>query len=298
MSERRDGLSRRDFVSIGTGVAVARMLGLAPVEGSESTGAKSRVVLIRRLEVLDADGGTVAEVLETMLDEAVAALLDAPSPDEAWRQLIAPNDVVGVKSNVWDRLRTPRSLEEAIRARVRGVGVAAGDVAVDDRGVLRSPVFKRATAMVNVRPMRSHHWSGLGTCIKNMIMFVPRPPEYHGDACASLGAIWQLPRVKDKVKLNILLMLTPQFHGVGPHSYSKEFVWPYYGMIVGIDPVAVDATGARIMQARRNIYFGEERPISPRPHHIVYADTRYGLGNSDPDRIEVIRIGPQQGVLI
>jgi hypothetical protein len=233
-----------------------------------------------------------------MLDEAVVALLDAPSPDEAWRQLIAPDDVVGVKSNVWDRLRTPRSLEEAIRARVRGVGVAAGDVAVDDRGVLRNPVFDRATAMVNVRPMRSHHWSGLGTCIKNMIMFVPRPPEYHGDACASLGAIWQLPRVKDKVKLNILLMLTPQFHGVGPHSYSKEYVWPYYGMIVGIDPVAVDATGARIMQARRNIYFGEERPISPRPHHIVYADTRYGLGNSDPDRIELIRLGSEKGILM
>jgi hypothetical protein len=273
------------------------MLGLAPAEGA-GAGESSRVVLIRRPEVLNPDGRPVAEVLEDMLDEAMVALLDVPSPGEAWQQLIEPDDVVGIKSNVWRNLRTPLALEEGIRRRVRGAGVASGNIAVDDRGVLRNPVFERATAMVNVRPMRTHAWSGLGTCIKNMIMFSPRPPEYHGDSCASLGALWQLPRVKDKVRLNILVMLSPQFHGAGPHSFSKEWVWPYYGLIVGIDPVAVDATGARIVQAHRNIYFGEERPISPRPHHIVYADTRYGLGNSDPSRIEVVKLGSEEGILI
>jgi uncharacterized Fe-S center protein len=189
-------------------------------------------------------------------------------------------------------------LEEAIRHEVLSVGVKPSDVAVDDRGVRGNAVFQRATALINVRPMRTHHWSGLGTCIKNVIMFVPRPPEYHDDACAPLGAMWKLPQLEGKVRLNVLVMLTPQFHGVGPHSFSREFVWPYYGLIVGTDPVAVDATGARIIQARRNLYFGEERPISPRPHHIVYADTRYGLGNSDPERIELIRLGTAEGALI
>ncbi len=40
-------------------------------------------------------------------------------------------------------------------------------MAVDDRGVLQNPVFNRSTALINVRPMRAHHWSGLGTLIKN-----------------------------------------------------------------------------------------------------------------------------------
>jgi hypothetical protein len=273
------------------------MLGLKPAEGSEG-GESSRVVLIRRPEVLDSDGQPVAEVMEGILDEAMVALFDVDSPEEAWGRLFTAADVVGIKSNVWKRLRTPVALEEAIRRRVVGAGVAAADVAADDRGVLRNPVFNRATALVNVRPMRYHAWSGLGTCIKNVIMFSPRPPDYHGDACASLGALWRLPLVKDKVRLNILVMLTPQFHGAGPHSFSPEWVWPYYGLIVGVDPVAVDATGARIIQAHRNIHFGEERPISPRPHHIVYADTRYGLGNSDPSKIDVVKLGSTDGTLI
>ena len=298
MTDDARGLSRRDLVKVGTGFAVAKMLGLRPAAGAASEPGASRVVLIRRLEVLDDNGEPVPEVLHGMLNESVVALLDVESSDAAWRKLISPDDVVGIKSNVWSHLRTPVALEEALRQEVLAVGVGPSDVAVDDRGVRDDAVFRRATALINVRPMRTHHWSGLGTCLKNLIMFVPSPPEYHDDACAPLGAIWKLPEVAGKVRLNVLVMLTPQFHGVGPHSFSRQFVWPYYGLIVGTDPVAVDATGARIIQARRNLYFGEDRPISPRPHHIVYADTRYGLGNSDPDRIDVIRLGTAEGSLI
>jgi hypothetical protein len=170
--------------------------------------------------------------------------------------------------------------------------------AVDDRGVLENPVFQRAPALINTRPLRVHNWSGLGTCLKNLIMFVPRPPEYHADSCALLGALWKLPELEGKVKLNILVMITPQFHGVGPHSFSKEYIWPYGGLIVGIDPVAVDATGARIIQAKRDLYFGESRPISPPAHHIEIAGSRYGLGVSDPDAIDLVRLGWQDEALI
>jgi len=245
------------------------------------------VVLVRRREVLDEEWQTDAVVIHSMLNEAVAALFEESSASAAWKRVVRPDDVVGVKSNVWGRLPTPPSLEEAIVAELRKVGVGEPDISVDDRGVLSNPVFKRATAMINVRPLRTHHWSGLGTCLKNPIMFVPRPPDYHGDSCAT-----------GKIRLNILVMLTPQFHGVGPHSYSKEFVWPYYGLVVGTDPVAVDATGARIIQPRRQQHFGEDRPISPPPHHIEFAETRYGLGVSDPARIDVVRLGWMEDALI
>ena len=64
------------------------------------------------------------------------------------------------------------------------------------------------------------------------------------------------------------------------------------------DPVAVDATGARIIEAKRRDHFGEERPISPPPHHIQIADTRYGLGVSDPQRIDIVRLGFMEGALV
>jgi hypothetical protein len=287
MTERK--ISRRDFVAAGAGAAAAGLVGAGRTSAAETT-PKSRVVLIRQREVLGPAGQADPEILHEMLNEAVAALFEEDSV-AAWRRMVSPSDVVGIKSNVWRYLPTPPALEEAIRGEVLRAGVKPENVAVDDRGVRTNPVFKRATAIINTRPLRTHDWSGLGTSIKNLIMFVPRPQDYHGDACAPLGAIWHLPQLEGKVRLNVLVMLTPQFHSTGPHSFSPEHVWPYYGLIVGIDPVAVDATGARIIEAKRKLFFGDDRPISPPPHHIEIAGERYDLGISDSDRIDLVRLG-------
>ncbi|HSD29609.1 MAG TPA: hypothetical protein VLL75_20060, partial [Vicinamibacteria bacterium] len=211
---------------------------------------------------------------------------------------VKPSDVVGVKSNVWGPLPTPPELEQAIRDEVVRAGVRPENVAVDDRGVRSNPVFRRMTALVNVRPMRTHAWSGVGTCLKNLIMFVDNPPDYHGDSCATLGAIWQLPQLVGKARLNVLVMLTPQFHSVGPHSFAKDLTWPYYGLIVGVQPAPVDATGARVLQAKRRQHFGADRPISPSPHHIEIAGSRYGLGPTDPAQIDLVRIGLVEDALV
>ena len=294
MSNRK--ITRRDFVAAGAGAAAAGLVG-AGSAGAVESAPTSRVVLIRRQEVLGPAGQPDPEILHEMLNQAVAALFEA-DPAAAWRRVVSPSDVVGIKSNVWKYLPTPPALEDAIRREVVRAGVKPGNVAVDDRGVLSNPVFKRATAIINTRPLRTHDWSGLGTSIKNLIMFVPRPQDYHGDACASLGAIWHLPQLEGKVRLNVLVMLTPQFHSTGPHSFSPEHVWPYGGLIVGVDPVAVDATGARIIEAKRKLYFGDNRPISPPPHHIKIAGERYDLGVSNPDRIDLVRLGWKEEALI
>jgi hypothetical protein len=292
-----DGLTRRDFLRTGSGAAVAGLLGL-PGAAAALAGESSRVVLVRDPAVVTGDGGVDPKVLARMLDEAVAALLDEPLPTRAWGRLVRPDDVVGLKTNLWRNLPTPPALEEAIVRRVRETGVAEKSISVDDHGIRTNPVFQRATALINARPSRIHYWAGLGTCLKNYIMFVPRPADYHDNGCESLGAIWRLPEVEGKTRLNVLVMLTPLFHGVGPHAFAREFTWPYAGLVVGIDPVAVDATGARIIQAKRADYFGEERPISPPLTHILAADRRYGLGNASAERIQLVRLGRAEGSLI
>jgi hypothetical protein len=286
---------RRGFLSVSAGAAAAALLGAAATRAAD---AKARVVLVRRREVLGDDGQVNGPVLHAMLNEAVAALLGERAAAAAWRRLVKPTDVVGVKSNVWGPLPTPPELEQAIRDEILGAGVRPEDVAVDDRGVRSNPVFRRMTALVNVRPMRTHAWSGLGTCLKNLIMFVDNPPDYHADSCATLGALWHLPQLEGKVRLNVLVMLTPQFHSVGVHSFAKELVWPYYGLIVGVPPAPVDATGARIIQARRRLHFGADRPVSPSPHHIEVAGSRYGLGPTDPAQIDLVRLGQAEDALI
>ena len=290
-------ITRRDFLRIGAAATVGGLIGL-PRTASSKTVAKSRVILIRNQDVVGESGNVRAEVVEQMLDQAVTTLLGTPDPVSAWEQLVKPEDFVGVKSNVWYQLRTPRDLEAAIQGRLLQAGVKKENLSIDDRGVLSNPVFQRSTALINTRPMRTHDWSGLGTLIKNYIMFTPRPSDYHDNACERLGALWHLPQVKGKTRLNILVMLTPQFHGVGPHSFSKEYIWNYCGLIVSTDPVAADATGATVIQRKRDSFFGTHKPISPPLNHITAADTRFGLGNSRPEMIEVIKLGWEEGILI
>jgi hypothetical protein len=299
MTEKKRVITRRDFIRSGSCAVMGGLLGLPLARrASGRTTAKSRVVLIRRQNATEGYGTMNPGVVVQMFDDALTAALGTKDPAAAWRKIAKPADIVGIKSNVWSRLPTPPVLEEAITARLVEAGVDAQNISVDDRGLDYNPVFKRSTALINIRPMRTHHWSGLGTLLKNYIMFVSSPWQYHGNACERLGAIWQKPHVEGKTRLNILVMLTPLFHGVGPHHFSRSYTWPYNGLIVSTDPVAADATGARIIQAKRNEHFGTERPISPRPLHIEAADTKFGLGNSHPDRIELIKLGWDKDILI
>jgi hypothetical protein len=129
-------------------------------------------------------------------------------------------------------------------------------------------------------------------------MFVPEPSAYHGNYCADLAKLWRLPVVQDKTRLNILVVLTPLFHGIGAHHFDSAYTWPYKGILVGRDPVALDALGVRLLQAKRHAYFGKDKPMKPTPHHVMLSDTRHGLGTSDPGKIELIRIGWEKDILI
>jgi len=299
---RREFIKRTSLAAVGGAVFLTKPEWAAMNAGGPAKVVqevkKSKVILIRNKDVLNEQGRPVAGIVQEMLDTAVKELTGQPDAGSAWKTFIKPDDIVGIKSNVWAYIPTTAEVENALKKRVLDAGVKEADISIDDRGVLHNPVFKKATALINSRPMRAHHWSGVGTLIKNYIMFVPDPDNYHGDSCASLASIWEKPHVKGRTRLNVLGMLTPQFHVLGPHSFNPKYVWSYYGFLVGFDPVAVDATGLRIIQAKRKEFFGEERPLSPPAKHIITADTHYHLGTADPDKIELVKIGYDQDVFI
>lgn len=291
--------TRREFIKDSSAAALAGTLYLTtPLRVFGQSSTNSRVVLVRHKEVIDNFNKPNEKVVQQMLDEAVAALLDIRDPVQAWKKLVKPTDVVGIKSNEWRPIGTPQELERAIKKRVEGAGIPARNIGINDRGVRKEPLFINSTALINVRPLRTHHWSGVGSLIKNYITFTEDPSDYHPDTCADLASIWELPQVKGKTRLNILVLFTPLFHGIGPHHFSPKYTWPYKGMLVGFDPVAVDSTGVRILQAKRREYFGEDRPLNPPPKHIFLADTRYHLGTADPENIELIILGWKEDLLL
>ena len=304
---KRKTITRRDFLKVASAAPLAGALipslrseGTTSSAGPAAAGgpAKSRVVLIRDRACLDASGTPNPEVVQRMLDEAVCRLLDVKDPVAGWKMLLKPEDVVGIKTNVWNYIPTTSAVEQGLKRRVMDAGVPEDKIGIDDRGVRRNPIFQQATALINARPARAHYWSGMGSLIKNYIMFTPLASDWHGDTCADLAKIWEMPEVKGKTRFNVLVMFTPLFHCSGPHSFSRDYIWPSAGLIVSRDPVAADATGLRILQAKRRQHFGDDRPLNYNPHHIFLAETRHGLGIASEERIELLKLGWQEDILI
>lgn len=266
--------------------------------GKSNQDALSRVVLIRDSSVLDENGNVKKDILEKMLDEGILKLTGMKFKEDAWAMIFKPDDVLGIKSNVWKHLPTPKELEDLLREKAIGMGIIPEYISVNDRGVKDDPIFQKATALINVRPMRTHNWSGVGSLLKNYITFADKLPAYHPDSCADLATLHDLPMIKDKTRLYILVMLTPLFHGVGPHHFNKKYVWKYNGLIMGFDPVAVDSTGVRILQAKRKEFFQEDIPLNPPAKHVFLADTRHNLGTADPSKIDLLKLGWQEDLLI
>ena len=293
-------INRRQFIKSASAAALAAPLILRGGEQATPAAAtgKSRVVLLRDFAVLDDNGQPRAAVVQEMLDTGIKALTGQPDPQSAWKTLIKPQDIVGIKNNRWPYLRTTPEVENALKTRIIEAGVKEANISVDDLGVLQNPIFQKSTALINARPMRSHHWAGVGSLIKNYIMFIPEPIVIHPDSCADLASIWDLPVIKGKTRLNVLVMFTPQFHSFGPHSFNPKYVWKYYGLLMGFDPVAVDATGLRIIEAIRREYFGDDRPLNPPAKHIAIADTKYHLGTADPAKIDLVKIGYDKDIFV
>ncbi len=292
-------LTRRDFLK-GSAVAVlGSSIALAQDKVPAAPSAPlTRVVLIRDAQAIDESAQINETVVRRMLDEAVARLFDAKDAATAFRRLVKPEDVVGIKTNVWSFLPTPPEVERSIKRRVLEAGVAEENIGLDDHGVRTNPLFVKATALINVRPLRTHYLAGMSGCIKNYIMFAESQPAHHPDSCADLGSLFLLPQVKGKTRLNVLCVLTPQYYGRGPHNFNRRYVWNYKGLVVGQDPVAVDTIGLRLLMAKRRIELGPAQEVPPVPKHIALADARYGVGTSDLNKIELIKLGWSEDILI
>jgi len=229
-------ITRRDFIRGTTYAVLGTAVGLSAQESK-----KSRVVLIRHPEAVDQNYKFNAEVIQQMFDEGVAKLFETTDAVEAFKSIIKPGEIVGIKSNVWSYLPTPSEVEQAIVNRLLDVGINKEDIGIDDHTVRTNPIFINSTSLINVRPLRTHYLAGISGVMKNYIMFAQSQSAYHPNSCADLGALFKLPITKGKTRLNILCALTPQYHGRGPHHFSRRYVWNYKGLLLSQDPVAVDA---------------------------------------------------------
>ncbi|MDH7513085.1 MAG: DUF362 domain-containing protein [Clostridiales bacterium] len=305
MRKKKNGslVTRRDFIK---GAALGALgIALYGKDGRPFAAPKSRsvpfaaenpqstVVLIRDEKAIGTGDKIDPAAVQEMIDTAIKEFSGEAEVAKAWSKFFRANDTVGVKFTRcnWMRVHTEQAVIDAIVRRVEEAGVTKDRIFAQDGGL---PVTK-CTALINVPSVKVHTLTGIAVSLKNYINFTSQPSKYHAPS-TNLGEIFLFPEVKGKTRLIVVDMLRPYF-GPGP-QINPLHRWNYCGVMVSNDPVAVDTVCLKICQAKRNLFRGEEWPISPPPDSIYSADKNYKLGTSDPAKIKLVKLGWEKDILI
>ena len=298
MVKERKAITRRDFIR-GT---VSSTLGLTLIkpgwvqksiaETQRNTVSKSLVILVRDQNVLDDELKVNKQVLAAMVERSLLELTGKKDVKQAWLSLFSPKDVVGLVPTPMMN-PTHQELVDVVKESLMAIGIPEASIRnAQGKNVDLAPI----TALVSLPGLKAHWLTGIGTVIKNYILYSGAPRNYHYEDSAKLGEIWHLPQVKGKTRLIIVDALRPVCDK-GP-QFDPRYRWPYKGLLVGTDPVALDAIGLKILQAKRDELRGEPWPISPPPICLEAADTVYKLGHSRLENIEIKKIGWDKDILV
>ncbi|MCI0515265.1 DUF362 domain-containing protein [candidate division KSB1 bacterium] len=297
-------LNRREFLSVtaagglalGLGVKAAAATTTNPQKSAAFNAASpaSTVVLIRQENAVNVEHQPNPQVIGTMLDQAICQLTGEKEVKQAWGHFFKTTDHVGVKFTRcgWMRVHTEPALIDNIHTRLTQFGIAKDHLYGEDSGL----PLEKITALINVPSVKVHTLTGIAAALKNYINFTGKESSYHGDGNAKLGEAWLLPQVKGKTRLIITDLLRPYF-GPGP-QINPLHRWDYKGILVGTDPVAMDAICVAICQTKRDQFKGEPWPITPPPKCVEHADKEFHLGTHDQQKIKLVRLGWDKEPLI
>jgi len=293
MKDKKPVLTRRDFIRGTIGVTLgASILGLQWPMG-EATAAGSRLVtIVRDKNAMDSSKNVDITVLEKMLEQTLINVTGQKNTKDAWSSLIKPNDVVGLVPT--DHLNpTHDEVVDAVKNSLVDAGIPKDRIRPAQGGP-RNP--KKCDALIAIPGLKAHWLTGIGTVLKNYIMYSGSPSSYHKSNSSKLGEIWNLPFVKGKTKLVLVDSLYP-LCDKGPQA-DPRYQWPYNGFIAGTDPVAVETVCLKIITEKRKAIRGEPWPLSPPPICVEAADKVYGLGTSRMEQIRINHYGWEHELLL
>ena len=293
MTKRKGVVTRRDFIRGTVGASIGVTL-LRPewLKGIENREIRSSVVIVRDRRAMDEAMNVDKNVLEKMLEHTLIKVTGKNNVKDAWLSLVSPGDVIGL-------VPTPHlnpTHDEVIEV-VKGSLVAAGIPAGNIRNAQgRSVNLQSITALISLPGLKAHWLTGIGTVLKNYILYSGAPRNYHNQDSAKMGEIWNRPEVKGKTKLVLVDALYP-LCDKGPQP-DPRYKWAYNGLIAGTDPVAVEAVCLKIITAKREALRGEPWPLSPPPICLEAADKVYKLGTGNLRNIEIQPFGWDKELLI
>lgn len=300
---------------------------------SFATAPKSKVVIAQDTQLRGGGSSPDSGRLGKMLDRAMQSLCGSDSPQQAWKSVARPGQVVGLKVNclggrgvstnvllaelicdrlqeagfpkndivIWDRLNADlessgfRVTSGAEAIRCMGNDIAGYEEDLEMFGSVASRVAKTLTqecdVVINLPVLKDHSLAGVTLALKNLFGAIHNPSIYHPNLCNPyIADLNMLPTIRQKVRLHICDGITAQYEG-GP-TFTPQWSWPYNGVLVSRDPVALDYTGWQILEKKRaEKGLKSLGALGRAPIHIATAaDARHRLGTNDPGQIEVVEL--------
>ena len=293
MKDKMPVLTRRDFIRGTIGATLgASVFGLRWPKGEARAAATSLVTVVRDKKAMDSAKNIDITVLEKMLVETLTRVTGQKSTKGAWLSLVNPNNVIGlVPTNHLNP--THDEVVDVVKNSLVAAGIPEDRIR-DAQGGPRNP--KKCDALIAIPALTAHWLTGIGTVLKNYILYSGSPSSYHRSNSAKLGEIWNLPFVKGKTKMVLVDALYP-LCDKGPQP-DPRYQWNYNGFIAGTDPVAVETVCLKIITEKRKVIRSEPWPLSPPPICVEAADKVYGLGTSRIKEIKIVRYGWEKELLL
>jgi hypothetical protein len=293
MNKKKGIVTRRDFIRGTIGATLgASVMNRQWLQATEKQPGPSQVILVRDKEVMDANNKVDGKILERMLEDTLKKVTGKNNMKDSWLSLVSPKDTIGL-------VPTPHlnpthdEVVDIVRQTLISAGIPEANIKTAQGGPDKP---KECTALIALPGLKAHWLTGIGTVLKNYIMYSGSPRNYHYKDSAKLGEIWNLPFVKGKTKLVLVDALYP-LCDKGPQP-DPRYKWAYNGLIAGTDPVAVETICLKIITKKRDLIRGESWPISPPPLCVEAADKVYGLGTSQLDKIKVKAFGWKEDILV
>jgi hypothetical protein len=123
------------------------------------------------------------------------------------------------------------------------------------RSYVAKVVTQKVNKIINLPVLKHHQSAGVTIALKNMSHgFVNNVNRSHLtptlNACGTfIPAVVSLPIIRQKVVLHIVDAIKASYHG-GPGGNPK-YIWEHKAMYFGTDPVALDKTGWKVIDAKR-----------------------------------------------
>ena len=151
-------------------------------------------------------------------------------------------------------------------------------------------VTEKTTALASAAVLKDHNLAGLSCCLKNFFGSIHNPNKYHDNGCDPFVAdVCASPPIRERLRLAVCDATRPQYNG-GP-STRGQWQWPYGGVLLATDPVALDAVAAAILARKREAAGMKPLEAENRPVRVLASAAARGLGTADLKAIDVISIG-------